>query len=130
MHDTPALVHRALSLGASGFVSKQAQPDSLVEAVFAVHRGERYLSADLSSRIRLDKDPRGDLLASLSPRELEVFRCLAQGLSVAASAEKLGLSAKTVSNHQTTIKEKLQVDTTAALVHLALKHALWPGDFA
>jgi DNA-binding NarL/FixJ family response regulator len=129
MHDAPTLVKRALSLGAAGFVSKQAPPDSLVAAVLAVHRGERYLSHDLAQRIRLNADPGEALLASLSPRELEVFRCLVQGLSVAASAKKLGLSAKTVSNHQTTIKEKLQVETTAALVHLALKHALWPGDF-
>ncbi len=129
MHDAPTLVKRALSLGAAGFVSKQAPPDSLVAAVLAVHRGECYLSHDLAQRIRLNADPGEALLASLSPRELEVFRCLVQGLSVAASAKKLGLSAKTVSNHQTTIKEKLQVETTAALVHLAIKHALWPGDF-
>jgi DNA-binding NarL/FixJ family response regulator len=129
MHDGPALVKRALSLGAAGFVSKQSQPDSLVDAVLAVHRGERYLSADLVKQVRVNLDPHEALLASLSPRELEVFRCLAQGLSVGASAEKLGLSAKTVSNHQTILKEKLQVQTTAGLVHLALKHQLWPGDF-
>lgn len=146
MHDAAPLVKRALSLGAAGFVSKQAQPDSLVSAVLAVSRGERYLSADLALRAQQhqqhqQQQPRGqgqilgpgrapladsneDLLATLTPKEWAVFRCLAQGQSVAAIADQLGLSAKTVSNHQTTIKEKLRVETTAALVHIALNHAL------
>jgi DNA-binding NarL/FixJ family response regulator len=131
MHDAAPLVKRALSLGASGFVSKQAQPDSLVSAVLAVSRGERYLSADLA--LRAEQQQRGpgpqldsneDLLATLTPKEWAVFRGLAQGQSVAAIADQLGLSAKTVSNHQTTIKEKLRVETTAALVHIALNHTV------
>jgi len=138
MHDAAPVVKRALSLGASGFVSKQAQPDRLVRAVLAVSRGERYLSADLAMRAQQQQpqqpqqqrgpgpqfDSNEDLLATLTPKEWAVFRGLAQGQSVAAIADQLGLSAKTVSNHQTTIKEKLRVETTAALVHIALNHAV------
>jgi len=61
---------------------------------------------------------------SLSAREFEVFRLLAQGHSSAQCAQALGLSPKTISNHETLIKEKLGVLTSAALVHLALRHEL------
>jgi DNA-binding CsgD family transcriptional regulator len=68
--------------------------------------------------------PADALLATLSAREFSVFRLLAEGHSAAACAERLKLSPKTVANVQTVVKEKLQVDTTAALVHLALRHGL------
>ena len=61
---------------------------------------------------------------ALSTKEFEVFRLLAQGLPVGQIAQALNLSHKTVANHQTQIKEKLGVTTTAALVHLALRSGL------
>lgn len=125
MHDAPSLVRRALAAGARGFLSKNAAPDSLVDALRAVHAGRRYLSADLPARL-LDADPHDETrrLASLSQREFEVFRLLAEGSSAAECAASLGLSQKTVANHQTLIKEKLGVATSAALVHLALRHGV------
>ena len=123
MYDSPPLVRRALEAGARGFLTKAAAPQSLVDAVRALHAGERYLGADLATGL-LQRDParEAERLGELSLREFEVFRLLAQGRSLAECAQALKLSPKTVSNHQTTIKDKLGVTTSAALVHLAIRH--------
>lgn len=125
MYDSPQLVSRALEGGASGFVSKNAPPDSLVAAVRAVHAGQRYLSSDLSpALLKRNIDDEADRLATLSQREFEIFRLLADGRSLTECAQVLNLSLKTVANNQTRIKEKLDVSTSAALVHLALRNGL------
>lgn len=125
MHDSEAMVRRALDAGASGYLTKASEPGALVDAVHALHAGRRYLDAALPPGL-LQRDPLGEgaRLASLSEREFEVFRLLAQGQSPAQCASALRLSAKTVSNHQTVIKEKLGVATSAALAHLAIRHGL------
>jgi len=61
---------------------------------------------------------------SLTQREFEIFRLLSRGESLADCARSLHLSPKTVSNHQSLIKEKLGICTTAAMAHLALRHGL------
>ena len=123
MHDGGLLVRRAFEAGARGFLTKASPPDSLVDAVRALHAGRRYLAPELPLAL-LQRDPQdeGERLAALSGREFEIFRLLAQGCSAAECARLLKLSAKTVSNHQTVIKEKLGVATSAALAHLAIRH--------
>ena len=91
----------------------------------AVHAGQRYLSADLSpTLLKHSIDDEAARLASLSQREFEIFRLLADGRSLAECAQVLNLSLKTIANNQTHIKEKLDVSTSAALVHLALRNGL------
>jgi DNA-binding NarL/FixJ family response regulator len=123
MHDSPVLVRRALEAGARGFLSKASAPECLVEAVRAVFAGRRYLGPDLPKTM-LQRDPsdEAERLAALSAREFEIFRLLAQGHSSSDCAQALKLSPKTIANHQTLIKEKLGVATSAALVHLAIRH--------
>jgi len=122
MHDGAALVRQALEAGARGFVTKGSAPDCLVDAVHALHGGRRYLGPDLPAAL-LERDPsqEAERLSGLSGREFEIFRLLAQGHSAHDCALALHLSPKTVSNHQTLIKEKLGVTTSAALVHLAIR---------
>jgi DNA-binding NarL/FixJ family response regulator len=123
MHDSPPLVRCVLEAGARGFLTKAAAAQSLIDAVRALHAGERYLGADLAPGL-LQRDParEAERLSELSLREFEIFRMLAQGHSLAECAEALKLSPKTVSNHQTVIKDKLGVTTSAALAHLAIRH--------
>lgn len=125
MYDSAQLVRRAMDDGAYGFVSKNAEPDSLVAAVRAIHAGQRYLSEDLSpTLLKRSIDTEAERLASLSPREFEIFRLLAESRSAAECASILNLSPKTIANNQTHIKEKLDVSTSAALVHLALRNGI------
>jgi DNA-binding NarL/FixJ family response regulator len=125
MHDGAQLVRRAFEAGARGYLTKASAPDCLTHAVRALHAGERYLSPDLPAALLLrDPEQEAERLASLSAREFETFRLLAQGHSVAECADALKLSAKTISNQQTLIKEKLGVSTSAAMVHLAIRHGV------
>jgi DNA-binding NarL/FixJ family response regulator len=129
MHDSNMLVHRALELGALGFVSKSSAPECLIDAVRSACQGRRYLSPALAQRVgeRTVESPPFD---SLTQREFEIFRLLSRGESVAGCAHTLHLSQKTVSNLQTLIKDKLGIQTTAAMAHLALRHGLIPADYA
>jgi DNA-binding NarL/FixJ family response regulator len=125
MHDGPLLVRRAFEAGARGYLTKASPPEGLVDAVRSLHAGRRHLDPELPPGL-LQRDPIDEAarLADLSGREFEIFRLLAQGHSPRECAEALKLSAKTVSNHQTVIKDKLGVTTSAALVHLAMRHGV------
>ena len=123
MYDTPMLVRRAFDVGAWGFLSKQSAPHCLLDAVHAIAAGRRYLSPPLPQAL-LERSLDHDRLDALTQREFEIFRLLARGESPLECARALNLSAKTVSNHQTAIKDKLGVATSAAMAHLALRHGV------
>jgi DNA-binding NarL/FixJ family response regulator len=123
MHDSELLVGRALELGARGFVTKRCAPENLIDAVHRVVAGHRHLSPDLPPHL-LQGGPPADPLGALTQREFEVFNQLARGQSLADCARALHLSPKTVSNHQTLIKEKLGLATSAAMAHFAIRHGL------
>ncbi|MED5597387.1 response regulator transcription factor [Janthinobacterium sp. P210006] len=125
MHDTPQLIARAFDGGACGFISKQADPEHLVDAVRAAHAGRRYLDPHSAPCVLQGAaSAEAQRLSSLSQREFEIFRLLAEGRSAADCARLLHVSSKTVANHQTCIKEKLDVPGPAALVHLALRNGI------
>lgn len=125
MYDGSNLVRSALQGGAIGFVTKNSPPEDLVTGVKSAYRGQRYLSEDVSIRqSEHAADNEAERIAQLTLRELEIWRLLAQGCSPADCAERLNISLKTVANNQTNIKEKLAVNNTAALVHLAQRHQL------
>lgn len=129
MYDSAHLVRRTLEAGACGFVSKQAAPDDLLAAVRAAHGGQRFLSNDLSRHLlHAGIDDETTRLESLSQREFEVFRLLAEGSSSTECAFLLNISQKTAANIQTRIKAKLNVATSAALVHLALRRGVITPD--
>lgn len=123
MHEDAVVAQRALAAGARGYVTKSSQPEVLVQAVRAVHAGQIYLSADIArGRAALAAD--AGRLATLTGKEHEIFRLLAEGRTVAEIARLLHLSAKTVANHQSQIRDKLDLASPAALVHLALRQGL------
>lgn len=124
MYDDPAFVARAVKMGAMGYISKNSAADSLGEAISAVLGGKQYFSADIADQMRSrNKDYDSETLA-LSTREFEIFRLLAEGRSVSAIAEDLNLSPKTVSNHRSRLMEKLNLKTTAELVHFAIRQGI------
>ncbi len=123
MYDSQTLVRSALEGGAMGFVTKNAPPDNLVQAVRDSMARQPYLSEDLPPGwLREAKDDSANRVASLTLRELEIWRLLALGHTAAECAQLLNLSLKTVSNNQTQIRDKLGATTSAALVHLAQRH--------
>jgi two-component system, NarL family, invasion response regulator UvrY len=115
---------RAMNAGARGYVSKSSAPDLLVDAVRVVAAGRRYLSPDVESAMSKHSARENPLTDVLSPRELEVLRMLAQGFGVEQIGERLGLSPKTAANHQSSIKQKLGVNSALQLILAAQQYGL------
>lgn len=125
MHDSATLAQRALDAGACGYVTKRSAPQVLVDAVRAVSAGRRYVSADIAAALDAQAcDSMRARLRALSAREIELLRLLASGRGSAECARGLGVSAKTVSNYQWLIKEKLGAGSLAELIRIALDHGL------
>ncbi len=123
MHEELTLVRQALDAGAAGYVSKSAEPEVLLDAVYRTLSGHMYIEQTIATQMACHKylpgaiDPR---LHSMTPREMEVFVMLSRGFSTRQIAEKLSISSKTVSNYMTLLKQKLQVSSHVELVHLAI----------
>lgn len=120
MYDDAIFPSRALKAGACGYVSKASAPEVLVDAVSAVARGERYLSPDVRKVIAHHTSTHAkSAVNALTAREFEVLRLLARGETVKHIGEKLGLSEKTVANHQSAIREKLGARNGVQLARVA-----------
>ena len=130
MHMSSAYVLRAFEAGAQGYVVKDAGPAELVGAVHAVMAGQRYVSPDVSGQL-IDSLQRSIAAAphhALSPRQLEVLRLVAQGLSTKLIARALGLSARTVDSHRYQISQRLELHDVAGMVRYAIRHDLVRSD--
>ncbi|SEJ92728.1 response regulator transcription factor [Paraburkholderia diazotrophica] len=131
VHEEALFVRRAFDAGASGYVTKASAPDVLVEAVRAVARRVRYLSADVSHALALrtmfNEGPPG---RQLSAREFEVLRLLVQGYTLPVIAERLGLSQKTIANHQSAIRQKFGANNGVQLVQIAQRLGLQFSELA
>lgn len=128
-HDRINYVIAALAAGALAYVVKDS--GALKEGLEAAVNGEYYLDPALSGEIAgklitvaQEEKCTNSSYGSLSPREQEVLRLLAQGITTKAIAEKLFISAKTVANHRANIMAKLDLHTTAQLVHYAAQLGL------
>lgn len=122
MHDDNIYALRAMQAGAKGYVVKSDDINTLVDAVGKVFQGERFIGRKVAEHLAMDlMNENNKPLEKLAPREFEVFRQLAVGNSLDVIAESLNISYKTVANIQTTIRRKLDVQTTANLVHLAIQ---------
>lgn len=122
MHDDNIYAARAMQAGARGYVVKTDAPEVLLEAIKQILRGGRYISHDLAQhlamdRFSLEKNP----VEILSPREFEVFRRIAEGKSLTEISTQLHIGYKTAANVQTQVRQKLGVQTTGQLVHLAIR---------
>jgi two-component system, NarL family, invasion response regulator UvrY len=125
MHEDVIFAKRALQAGAFGYVTKASAPSVLVDAVHSVAGGRKYLSAEIAHKLALRDVALDESVADgLSAREFEVLRQLAQGKSVREIAQSMGLNPKTISNHQSAIKQKLGADTAIQLFKKASQMGL------
>jgi two-component system, NarL family, invasion response regulator UvrY len=125
MHDDPMHVTRALRAGAAGYVTKNAPPEEIIEAVRRVARGGTYVEHAIAEElVFLSIKSPSQSLSDLSTRELEVLRLLAQGCTLSQIADTIGISYKTAANSCTRIKAKLGAATTADCVREALRAGL------
>lgn len=121
-------VARAIEAGASGYVTKNAAPEQIAEAVFRVAEGQNYIEHALAQELALRKiDAPADPLQGLSRRDLEILRLLAQGRSLQEIADSIAVSYKTVANNCSQIKAKLGLARTADLVRVAIENGIAAG---
>ena len=120
MHEDAIFARRALQAGACGYVTKASEPDVLLEAVRWVAQGRRYVSAQVAADLAAAEAlSQASAPRALTAREFEILRLLTQGRSIRQIGRSMGLSPKTVSNHQTSIRQKLGVDSAVQLLQAA-----------
>ncbi|MGK5531768.1 LuxR C-terminal-related transcriptional regulator [Streptomyces sp. URMC 129] len=133
--DDPARAALSLTAGASGWVAKDSSLARLLQVVRGVLRGETHVPPALLTgvlrelhRDRRHRSEHERLIESLTPRELEVLRCMLAGLGRKAVAERLYLSPHTVRTHMQNVLGKLGVHSTLAAVALARRAGVPPAD--
>ena len=130
-HEGQSFVDQALKAGADGYLSKDSDPAELRVAIQAVHRGDAYVSPKVSGGLinsarggESGTGPDGVGIASLTPREREVFQLLAVGKSNKEVAYQLGMSLSTAKKHRENLQRKLRVGSAAELARIAIREGL------
>jgi len=124
-------VFTAIKAGAMGFLLKDSPPEHLLEAIRTVHRGESALHPTIARKLiqEIKHPPRLPLAEEpLTPRELEVLQCLAQGLSNREIAARLCVSIRTVTTHVRNILDKLHLANRTQAALYAVEHGIVPGS--
>jgi two-component system invasion response regulator UvrY len=117
---------RVLKAGASGYLNKDSAPEELIRAIGKVLVGRRYVGAALAEKLALElhQDEGQPLHEALSNRELEVLRMIGSGKTVSQIAEQLHLSVTTISTYRARILVKMNMTSSAELMHYALRNRL------
>ncbi|MBW1940133.1 MAG: response regulator transcription factor [Deltaproteobacteria bacterium] len=132
MHSKIDYITEAFHAGATGYVVKESASERLLHGLEAVSKGEYFLDSSVSYQVvhNMMKFPVKEAritdndYGSLTPREQEVMRLLAEGSASKEIAEKLFISPKTVENHRSNIMKKLDLHSTLELVRYATKIGL------
>jgi DNA-binding NarL/FixJ family response regulator len=136
MHSKIDYIAEAFQAGATGYVVKESASNGLLKGLETVIRGDYFLDSSLShavveSLLNLpikEARIRDDEYGSLTPREQEIMRLLAEGLSVKEIAAKLYISPKTVENHRSNIMNKLGLHSAIELIRYAARLGLIDVD--
>lgn len=123
MHNDPHVAMRVLRSGATGYLTKTQSPETLIAAVKKVSTGARYIDPELLEQIALNslKSSPSSGLDSLTNREFQIMRLLADGHSINKIAEQLMISNKTVSTHKINLMQKMGFSSNADLIKFASK---------
>jgi two-component system, NarL family, response regulator NreC len=124
MVDNPMDVHLCLSVGAKGYMLKEAAASDLIDAIRRVAAGEEYLQPSLGAVVTRGVDggkPTGGEVGPLSDRERDVLRLLAVGHTNSEIGQLLGIAQRTVESHRTHILRKLGIRSRAELVRYAVE---------
>lgn len=112
-------IHRALQAGARGYLLKHMLRRELVAAVRAVQEGQRYIPAEVATRLA-----ERDEGSTLTPREIEVLRLVSRGLTNDEIGGVLGIGGGTISTHLRSILRKLEVSDRTEAVTIALQRGV------
>jgi DNA-binding NarL/FixJ family response regulator len=126
MHNEPQVAARMLKAGAGGYITKDCEPEVLLDAIRTVAAHGNYIDPVIAAKMVFESPAaqQKPLHVSLSERELEIFHLLTAGHSLTAIGTQLFISSKTVSTHKARLMEKLKVDNMAGLMRYAMEHDL------
>jgi DNA-binding NarL/FixJ family response regulator len=123
VHEAGDYAIRALREGAAGYLPKSAASIELEQAIHTVVRGEPYISPETAQNTLLQQRKgatKRDLLATLSPRQREVLRLIAEGMTTKQIAQVLKISVLSVETHRALLMERLGIHDVAGLVRYAI----------
>ena len=128
MHSSAQHVFQALEAGARSYLLKESAGREIAETVRAVHLGRRHLGGRIAEIVAEGISSRRSTspIESLSNREREILKLVADGLSSAEIGRRLKLSPKTVDTYRSRLMQKLQVTDLAGLIKFAILHGLTP----
>lgn len=117
---------RAMKMGAHGYVTKDLAEEELVKAIETVLQGKKFISPTVAEKLAnsLVNEVADISHKNLSDREMDVFKLLAEGQSIASIAQLLSLNASTVSTYRSRILEKMNMKSNADIVRYALENKL------
>ena len=126
MHNELHVAKRVLQAGASGYVTKGSEQDTLMAAIRKVAAGGRFIDPGVAEQMMFEKPSTEKSLPHerLSERELHIMKLIALGKSINDIADELFISNKTVSTHKARLMQKLNFQNTAELVRYAADHGL------
>jgi DNA-binding NarL/FixJ family response regulator len=130
MHTSEEFIFNAINSGARGYLPKNTSRKELIEAIYAINRGEEYFAESISnvilkSYIKKAKSDSTDVESDenlLSKREIEVLKLFAEGMTNQEIADKLFISIRTVESHKNHIMARLELKTTVDLVKFAIRN--------
>lgn len=125
MYNSPEIVRRALSLGADGYLLKDHGRDELIFAMREVLAGRHFVSEQVKHHADETREPFRDHFSTkttLTEREREILRLIANSYTNKEIGDKLFISEFTVATHRRNLKRKLHADNTADLIRFALAH--------
>lgn len=128
MHEDQDYVMEGLQAGASGYLLKDTPAAKLISVLREVHQGGKFVSPEVLGGLidngKLGQTPLRSAKSSLTPREQEVMKLLAEGNTVRKIAGMLGLSLKTIEAHKFNLMRKLDIHNKAELVHCAIRRKI------
>jgi len=127
MHSMPVYAKKMMQMGAMGYVTKNSPHHELITAIIEVSNGNKYICAEVKDTLvqqQLENKNEGEIINSLSKREIEVIHLLKDGLSSKEIALRLGITLKTIEVHRYNILKKLKLKNTASLVNFINLHGL------
>ena len=134
MYSHEHYIHELFETGISGYLLKDSSGRDIINAIYAAMKNETFLSPYISKKV-VDRylspeksSPREERFKQLSNREREVLQLIAEGYSTKKIADMLCVSTSTVKSHRSKIMEKLGVENSIQLVHLAIQLGLVDPD--
>jgi DNA-binding NarL/FixJ family response regulator len=127
MHEEPEYVIKCVKIGANSYLPKNVEKEELILAINKAYKGERYFNTNISllmaEGLNIMREKENEKI-DLTPREIDVLKCVADGLSTKQIADKLCISVRTVETHRLNLLKKFDVQNSTELIKEAISRKI------